>query len=338
MRFTASEKEEIIHLVTRSEIGVNKTLHEIGVNKSTFYNWYNVYNKDGIDGLAPSKRASNRQWNSIPQEQKNLIVELALEFPHLSSRELAFKLTDEQQIFISESSVYRILKARGLISTPSHILLSASDEFTNKTEFVHQMWQTDFTYFKILGWGWYYLSTVLDDYSRYIVHWELCDGMKVQDVKRTIDSAMTKAKIKSKQAPRLLSDNGSCYIATELKSFLKDTYDINQVHGRPMHPQTQGKIERYHRTMKNVVKLDNYYRPEELINALDKFVFIYNNERYHESLQNLTPADVYYGRGDLILNERKRIKNETIMNRKTEYEKIKMKKMSKNKNINLILN
>lgn len=119
-----------------------------------------------------------------------MVVKLSLDYPDLSSRELAFKMTDEQQIFLSESSVYRILKARGLITAPAHIFLSAGDEFTNKTGFVHQMWQTDFTYFKILGWGWYYLSTVLDDYSRYIVHWELCSNMKADDVKRTVDTAI----------------------------------------------------------------------------------------------------------------------------------------------------
>ena len=336
MRYSASEKQELIDIVVRSEIGVNKTLKEIGLNKSTFYNWYKVYSEEGIDGLAPSKRTSNKQWNSIPQEEKNLIVELALDYPHLSSRELAYKLTDEQQIFISESSVYRILKARGLITAPSHILLSAADEFTNKTGFVHQMWQTDFTYFKILGWGWYYLSTVLDDFSRYIVHWELCEGMKVQDVKRTVDRAIIKAKLVTKQRPRLLSDNGSCYIASELKNYLKDNYDMDQVHGRPMHPQTQGKIERYHRTMKNVVKLDNYYCPEELVRALEIFVNTYNNERYHESLKNLTPADVYYGRGEFILNEREKIKQKSLKQRKESYEK--MKKQQKNQKNNLVLN
>jgi len=327
MRFTASEKQEIIHLVVDSEIGVNRTLREIGLNKSTFYNWYKAYADHGVDGLAPNKRASNRQWNSIPQEQKNLVAELALEFSHLSSRELAYKLTDEQQVFISESSVYRILKGRGLITAPAHIFLSAADEFSNKTKFVHQMWQTDFTYFKILGWGWYYLSTVLDDYSRFIVHWELCEGMKVEDVKRTIDRAVFKAKIVSKQRPRLLSDNGSCYIAAELKDYLKSNHDMHQIHGRPLHPQTQGKIERYHRTMKNVVKLDNYYSPEELEQAIEKFVNVYNHERYHESLHNLTPADVYYGRGDAILKERERIKQDCIRKRKLEYEKLKLKNL-----------
>ena len=338
MRFTASEKQEIIHTVVRSELGVNKTLREIGINKSTFYNWYKAYSDQGIDGLAPSKRTSNRQWNSIPQKQKNLVIELALDHPELSSRELAYKLTDEQQIFISESSVYRILKDRGLITTPAHIFMQASDEFKDKTLFVHQMWQTDFTYFKILGWGWYYLSTVLDDHSRYIVHWELCSGMKVEDVKRTVDRAIIKAKISTKQRPKLLSDNGSCYIASELNSYLKKQHDMDQVHGRPMHPQTQGKIERYHRTMKNVIKLDNYYCVEELERALEKFVYIYNNERYHESLQNLTPADVYYGRGDIILRERRKIKTETLRKRKMEYEKLKSKNIRFNKTNNLVLN
>jgi putative transposase len=324
MRLTVSEKQEIIHMVTRSEIGINRTLREIGINKSTFYNWYHAYSENGVEGLLPTQRASNRQWNSIPQEQKNLVVKLALDYPDLSSRELAYKMTDEQQIFLSESSVYRILKVRGLITAPAHIFLSAADEFTDKTGFVHQMWQTDFTYFKILGWGWYYLSTVLDDYSRYIVHWELCSTMKVDDVKRTVDLAIKKAKLMTKQKPRLLSDNGSCYIASELKLYLKDNYQMQQVHGRPNHPQTQGKIERYHRTMKNVVKLDHYFAPEELEAALEKFVYRYNNERYHESLNNLTPADVYFGRGESILKEREKLKKIVIINRRNEFQKIKL--------------
>jgi putative transposase len=325
MRLTVSEKQEIIHMVVRSEIGVNRTLREIGLNKSTFYNWYHAYSKHGVEGLMPNKRTSNRQWNSIPEAQKNLVMDIALDNPELSSRELAYKITDEQQIFISESSVYRILKVRGLITAPAHIFLSAADEFTNKTGFVHQMWQTDFTYFKILGWGWYYLSTVLDDYSRYIVHWELCSTMKAEDVKRTVDRAIVKAKLITKPKPRLLSDNGSCYIASELEIYLKDNYQMQQVHGRPNHPQTQGKIERYHRTMKNVVKLDNYFAPEELERALEKFVYRYNNERYHESLNNLTPADVYFGRGEAILKERKKLKKQAYETRRNEYQNFKNK-------------
>lgn len=324
MRLLPEEKLEIIQMVTRSEIGVNRTLRELGIHKSTFYKWYNLYLEKGEAGFHSSPSSGRRQWNSIPEEEKNLVVEIALNYPELSSRELAHKITDEKGVFISESSVYRILKKRGLITAPSHILISASNEFKDKTNFVHEMWQTDFTYFKILGWGWYYLSTVIDDFSRYIVHWELCRNMKVNDVQRTIDRAVKKAGLRKGQVPKLLSDNGSCYITEELKDYLHDNHGMKQIHGKPAHPQTQGKIERYHRTMKNVVKLHHYYSPEELQAALEVFVNRYNNERYHESLKNLTPADVYFGRADEVLKIRQQIKSETLKRRKKEYYKRKL--------------
>lgn len=324
MRYTAAEKQEIIHLVDRSEVGVNKTLREFGVHKSTFYKWYKVYLDKGSDGLHPVRK-TRQQWNSIPEAQKQLVVEIALDHPELSPRELAYRITDQQRIFISESSVYRILKARGLITTPAHILLSASNEFRDKTAFVHQMWQTDFTYFKVLGWGWYYLSTILDDYSRFIVHWQLCKTMRAEDVQQTVQEAMAKADLAKHQKPKLLSDNGACYIASELKNYLKGV-SIKQVHGKLNHPQTQGKIERYHRSMKNVVKLDNYYCPEELNAALEKFVHYYNHQRYHESLNNVTPADVYFGRREQILKRREKIKRQSLAKRRELYliEKLKI--------------
>lgn len=150
------------------------------------------------------------------------MVEEALEHPEFSSRELAVHIVDDHKWYISESSVYRILKERGLIAAPSHIVLSAADEFKDKTIRVNEMLQTDFTYFKIIGWGWYYLSTVLDDYSRYIITWELCANMTSEDVKPSITKALKLAGLTKNTAPRLLSDNGPCYISAELKSFLKD--------------------------------------------------------------------------------------------------------------------
>lgn len=319
MRLSAGEKYEITQAVTTSEIGVKRTLENFGIARSTFYKWCQKYLENGYDGLETSNRTSKSQWNSIPKEQKDLVVEIALEHTELSSRELAHKITDEQGVFISECSVYRILKQRDLIPAPNHFLLSAANEFKDKTEFVHQMWQTDFTYFKVIGWDWYYLSTVLDDYSRYIIHWELCDSMKAEDVKRTVNTAIEKAKLKSKAKPKLLSDNGSCYISNELRTYLKDDLKMKQIHGKPMHPQTQNKIERYHRTMKNVVKLNHFYHPEELVEALEKFVENYNNKRYHESLKNLPPADVYFGRSEQILEKRRQVKSDSIRKRRQLY-------------------
>ena len=128
----------------------------------------------------------------------------------MSPRELAYHIVDNHRFFVSESSVYRILKKANLIASPAYIVMSASDQFKDKTTYVNEMWQTDFTYFKIINWGWYYLSTILDDYSRYIVHWEVYSTMKTTCVKNTINSALIKAGLKEHQRPRLLSDNGSC--------------------------------------------------------------------------------------------------------------------------------
>lgn len=315
MRLTATEKQEIIWIVERSDLGVNRTLVQLGIPKSTFYKWYKAYTDNGLVGLENKGPGNRRQWNTIPQEEKNLVVSVALEFCVLSPRELSCKLSDERQVSISESSVYRILKANGLITSPAHILLSAGNEFSKKTLFVHEMWQTDFTYFKILGWGWYYLSTILDDYSRYIVHWDLCSTMKAEDVQSSVQSALSKTGLKKGQRPVLLSDNGSCYVSGELKEYLS-AMQIKSIHGRVAHPQTQGKIERYHRSMKNVVKLDNYFHPDELKNAIDEFVEYYNHQRYHESLDNVTPADVYYGRKEQVLKERERVKKVSLKKRR----------------------
>ena len=243
------------------------------------------------------------------------MVEIALELPELSTRKLAWHIIDKYSYYISESSVYRILKLNGLITTPSFRIMSASDRFQDKTTSVNQMWQTDFTYFKIVGWGWYYLSTILDDCSRFIVNWKLCATMKAEDVKQILDEALLVAQTHA--LPKLLTDNGSCYLSVELAEYLSDR-NMKHVRGRPLHPQTQGKIERHHRSMKNVVKLDNYYRPGQLEHKMKQFIQYYNYESYHESINNLAPSEVYYGTGERKLRRRKRIKQQTLIERKNK--------------------
>jgi putative transposase len=108
--------------------------------------------------------------------------------------------------------------------------------------------------------------------------------------------------------PRLLSGNGPCYVCKALGQYL-ETKGITHTRGKPYHPMTQGKIERYHRSMKKILLLENYYSPCELEDQIELFVDYYNNHRYHEALNNLTPADVYYGRNRKILTRREKIKN-----------------------------
>lgn len=322
MKPSPSEKVEIIRLVEESHLPTRRTLEILGIARSSFYRWYDRYRQGGPEALADRPSRPDRVWNRIPDDVREQIIEMALDCPELSPRELAVRFTDERRYFVSEASVYRLLKSQDLITSPAYIVIKAADEFREKTTAPNQLWQTDFTYLKITGWGWYYLSTILDDYSRYIVSWKLCATMKAQDVTDTLDLALAKSgldQVNVGHRPRLLSDNGASYISGDLAEWLDDR-KIKHIRGAPYHPQTQGKIERWHQTLKNRILLNNYYLPRELEERISAFVENYNNKRLHESLNNLSPADVYFGRGQAILEEREKIKKITIQNRRLQYQ------------------
>ena len=321
MRLPASEKLEIIHLVEQSHLPARRTLEMLGIKPSTFYRWYEGFRSGGPEALEDRPSKPDRVWNRIPDEVRQRVVAMALDQPELSPRELATRFTDTTSYYVSESSVYRILKAHDLITSPAFIVIKAADEFKHKTTAPNQLWQTDFTYLKVIGWGWYYLSTILDDYSRFIIAWKLCTTMRADDVTGTLELALTASGCDSAKVvhkPRLLSDNGSSYISSDLADWLKDRGMVH-VRGAPCHPQTQGKIERWHQTLKNRILLENYYLPGDLEAQIVRFVEHYNYRRYHESLKNLTPADVYFGRDRTILLERERIKRDTIKQRRLQH-------------------
>ena len=320
MRRSASEKMELIDLVERTDLPVRVTLRQLGIPSSTFYGWYKRYVDGGFDALQDKTPPPRPRWNKVPEKVRADVIDLALKKTELSARELACHFTDERRYFLSESSVYRILKAADLITSPAYVLMSASDRFNHPTKRVNEMWQTDFTYLRVIGWGWYYLSTVMDDFSRFIIAYKLGPTMATTDVTETLDEALALTGVHSvrvRHRPRLLSDNGPAYVSKDLRDYLEEQ-GMTHTRGRPYHPQTQGKIERYHRSMKNVVKLEHYYSPGHLKQAIGRFVAHYNHRRYHESLQNVTPADVYYGRREQILTRRARIKRETLKRRKRE--------------------
>lgn len=290
----------------------------LGIPPATFYRWYDKLQSGGPEALEDRKPVPKHVWNKIPDPIREKVTNLALEESELSPRELAVKFTESERYFISETSVYRILQAQDLIPSPAYIVIKAANGFKDKTTAPNQMWQTDFTYFKVTGWGWLYLSTILDDFSRYVVAWKLCTTMRAQDVKDTLDLALAHSGYDMPTVlhrPRLLSDNGSSYIASDLAEYLQGK-GMQHVRGKPYHPQTQGKIERWHQSLKNRVLLENYYLPGQLENQIGAFIDHYNHRRYHEGLNNLTPADVYFGRGEAILKERDKIKRTTMTNRR----------------------
>lgn len=320
-RSSAAEKMEIIRSVEDSGLPVKQTLAELDVPRSTFYRWYDRYLEAGYEGLQDRQPQQRQFWNCIPQAVCEQVVQIALEHPDQSPRELAWYITDHEGYFISESSVYRILKRFDLITSPAFIVLKASDKFPHPTQRVNELWQTDFTQFKVTGWGYYYLSTVLDDFSRYILAWKLTTGMAHSDVQDTLDLAIAATGITQvavKHRPRLLSDNGPAYLSGELAAYLQ-THGIQHARGQPYHPMTQGKIERWHRSLKNVICLENHYFPWQLEQAIAAFVHHYNQQRYHEALHNLTPADVFFGRRVEVITQREVIKRQTLALRRAEY-------------------
>ena len=321
MRYAASEKLEIIRTVETSHLPVRRTLDKIGIPKTTFYAWLDRYAAGGFEALEDRKPRPRRIWNRILDEIRYKVIERALDEPELSPREVAVAFTDAEKTFVSEASVYRILKAEGLVTSPAFIVMKAANRFANPTTAINQLWQTDFTYLKVTGWGWFYLSTVLDDFSRYIVAWKLCTTMSAADVTATLELALQASGLEHTnpdRQPRLLSDNGPSYVANDLSDWL-EVQGMRHTRGKPYHPMTQGKIERWHLSLKSRILLENYYLPGDLERAIDDFVQHYNHRRYHESLDNLTPADVYFGRGDRIRKRREEIKRRTIEQRRQQH-------------------
>jgi putative transposase len=324
MRYPGSEKLEIIRIVEQSHLPAKRTLDQLGIARRTFYRWYDCYIEGGPAALEDRPSAPSRVWNKIPTDIHDQIIELALDRSELSPRELAVRFTDEKRYFVSEATVYRLLKARDLITSPAYVVIKAADAFHTKTTRPNEMWQTDFTYFKIIGWGWKYLSTVLDDFSRYIIAWKLCSTMRAEDVTDTLDMALAASGCDQAHVhhrPRLLSDNGPSYIAGKLAEYI-EAQRMSHVRSAPCHPQTQGKIERWHQTIKNRILLENYFLPGDLEAQIAAFVEHYNHQRYHESLNNVTPADAYFGRAEAIIKQRESIKRQTIQHRRLQHRKL----------------
>jgi putative transposase len=272
------------------------------------------YVAHGAGALGDGQPAPRRAWNKLPEAVTAAVVDLALQEPELSLRELAMAFVGQRRYFVSEASVYRLIKARGLITSPLSFCSRPPTALRSRPPRSISCGKTDFTYLRVVGWGWFYLSTVLDDFSRYILAWKLCSTMTAVDVTETLRLALNAAGLNQatvQQRPRRLSDNGLSYLSAQLGAWLEDR-GMSHTRGKPYHPMTQGKIERYHRSLKNRILLENYYLPGQLEARLAEFVAFYNTRRYHESLGNLTPADIYFGRGPTILTRRQDIKRKTI--------------------------
>ena len=307
---SAQERSNVITRVEQTQWGKRRLLTQLQVPKSTYYRW----RARELQGKQDSSTASTRiPWNRLSSPEETAVLAAARESPEWSSRQLATWITDHLRLSVGESTVYRILKREGLVKPPE-MQLVAGKEYQRKTSGPHQMWATDASYFRVREWGYYYMVTVMDDYSRSILAWKLQLDMTadslIQVVQLAIDvTGMTEVPLEDRT--RLLSDNGPGYVSRAFRDYL-GLVGIRHILAAPYHPQTNGKLERYHQSIKQEVNQVTYEVPGDLEVAIAGFVDYYNNRRYHKALGNVTPDDVLKGRRDGILIRRREVKAQTL--------------------------
>ena len=313
---SAVEKTAVLYQMEALSGCKRQALVEMGIPRSTYYRWRQEQRGDDLVSHSGDR---GRSWNRIIPEEEEKILTAARDFPELSSRQLATWITDNAGFAVSESTVYRILRKEGLVKR-LEVQLVASKEYHAKTTRPHQMWATDASYFRVVGWGYYYLVTVMDDYSRFILAWKLQRDMSANSLIEVIQEAVDTtemAEVPVENRTRLLSDNGAGYVCRAFRDYLH-LVGIRHILAAPYHPQTNGKLERYHQSIKREVNQVPYEFPSQLEKAIANFVEYYNFHRYHKALGNVTPADVLHGRREEILQRRKEVQIQTI-NRRRDY-------------------
>jgi len=317
------EPEDKAKLITEIQ-GLKKNrvgkLREMGIPLSSYYNWKARYEKEGLMGLGKQENNSRKIWNRLTDDEKNKVLEIAKKHPELSPRLLAIKITDSETFSVSESTVYRLLKKEGLVEPRPISEMPASKEWRHKTKGPDEVWQCDATNFFVVGWGYYKMITVQDDYSRYPLASRLKPDETAFSISDVVEEAIENAKkqghlqTENSNMPRFLSDNGAGFTAGVLSEYLR-MHGIKHIFGKPYHPQTQGKIERFHRSIKEKVCLLVYCSPGELEKALEEAIKAYATSP-HKSLANVSPKDVYEGRKEEILKAREDKKHLTFEKRR----------------------
>ena len=262
--------------------------------KSLYYEWQKREAEDRLTDLFPGARGSPY---AVLEAEKEAVIGYALEHPREGYRRLAWMMVDADVAYVSESSVYRILRDADLLYRwkRSRRAGTPPPEPTGP----NQRWHTDLMYLRVED-SWYFLVTVLDAYSRYVVHWDLLATMTASAVRVVIHDALKK----TGASPEIVTDNGSQFRAKDFKELVRD-FELEHIRIRTYHPESNGKVERFHRSTREElgeVDLRNLSKAREIIG---RWVAFYNTERLHASLNYLPPAEYWAGNPEKRLEERK---------------------------------
>ena len=319
----AEEKMEFLRRIEAPGVNKSEMLRRLRIPGATYYHWRELMETGGVMALEKAKPRAKRIWNRLTEQEEALVLEVAKAHPELSCRLIAVKITDTEGFYVSESKVYQILKIHGLISPRPLPEMPSAKEYWHKTNRPNEMWQVDATQFFVVNWGYYKLIPVLDDYSRKIIGWSLEPDETADSISRAIQGAVEAVgveKMKPEAKPVILSDNGSGFISDVLAGYLTSV-GIRHIFGKPYHPQTQGKVERWNRKVKEGVCLLVYCSPTDLERSIGEFVERYNDTP-HEGLKNVSPNDVYAGRKEQIL-EARAVKKKLTLERRKAYNQSK---------------
>jgi transposase InsO family protein len=283
------------HWKQRTELPQRKLLGWMELATSKFYQWRERYGQaNEHNGLVP------RDW-WLSAEEQQAILAYHDRHPLEGYRRLAFMMLDDDVAAASPSTVYRVLKQAGRLDRRAVAPSKKGTGFVQPLQ-AHQHWHIDVSYINLAG-TFYFLCTVLDGFSRYIVHWELRETMKEQEVETIVQRALEKF---PGVTPRIISDNGPQFIARDFKEFIRVT-GMTHVRTSPFYPQSNGKLERWHGSLKQ--ECIRPACPADVAEARQRiaaFVDHYNHARLHSALAYITPADKLNGLGDVIFAERDR--------------------------------
>ena len=310
--------EEKVQLVEElsNEPKLLERLRGLGIATSTYYSWKRRLAARGVAAFIAESSAPKSVWNRLSQTERDLIESEARKHTEMSPRLLAWMLLDQHGVAVSESTVYRVLKAKGLVRQRPQDQRPVAKVWKKPTKAVDEIWQMDGTNFFIPEFGYYKAIPVLDDHSRKVLACPLLPDESGQSASDAFEIAMETAQSEGhviETRPTLLTDNGAGFSGEVLAKYLK-ARGVPHIFGAPYHPQTQGKVERFNRTLKERVNLWLYGTPDDLRAAIDKENEEYN-ERPHEALKNVCPNDVYAGRQNEVLERRAKIRLETMARR-----------------------
>jgi transposase InsO family protein len=310
-KYSSIEKLRIIKMVERSDLSRPDACREIGIHNVTYYKWFRAYQKDGYKGLASIPYRRSKNWNEIPDEERELVLNVHMQNPRMGIRQLRWHIVDYCGIFLGTNIIKDLVSlADDGIERGITIQHKAADSFPHKTSHVHQIWQTDFTKVRLANGKSYFVSAIIDDYSRYIIAHGIYRVPNCENVIQLFKSAIANLGIENDHTnirPRVLTDRAPYYVTPVFEEFLS-SQGMKRVVGIINRPTTRGKIERFFLTMKRAMYNECLRSKIQLNEWIDRYIDFYNNERCHHALDYCRPIDVYTDMKSDIMEKRNEIR------------------------------